>query len=63
MITGVKVSVYLPIEVREELEAEMLRQDRSASWLLRRAWALARKRILRFPNKPEILRGAGEERR
>ena len=39
---GQKVSLSLPIWMSRELENEADRLDRSVSWVLRRAWKLAR---------------------
>lgn len=44
-----KVGVYLPGEILKDVQAEALRQDRSVSWLLQRAWALARAEIATAP--------------
>lgn len=47
---GQKVSLSLPIWMSRELEREAARLDRSVSWILRRAWKLARAELLR-PNR------------
>lgn len=44
----ISVSVYLPIEILEEVEVEAGRQDRSKSWLLEQAWKLAKLKIESF---------------
>lgn len=38
-------SVYLPAEMVEELRREAARLDRSTSWLLARAWKIARAEV------------------
>lgn len=48
-----KVSVYLPSEYLAEIRSECERQDRSLSWILQRAWQLARSRIVATPDLPE----------
>jgi len=40
-----KKTIYLPASVAEELRSEAKRQDRPISWLIRRAWILAKKEI------------------
>ncbi len=40
-----KVSVYLASDVVTELRAESQRLDRSLSWLVQKAWRLARDEI------------------
>ena len=50
-----KQSLYFPKEMLEEVAAEARRLDRSLSWMLQRAWKLARPEIARHPsvNEPE----------
>jgi uncharacterized small protein (TIGR04563 family) len=50
-----KLSVYLPKDQLEQVLAEAKRQDRSISWLLQRAWHLARHQISKTPDLPEKL--------
>lgn len=47
-----KQSLYFPDEVLREIQAEAIRQDRSQSWLVQRAWVLARKQLATMPNAP-----------
>lgn len=44
-----KQSLYFPEDMLEELRAEADRQDRSLSWLVQRAWEIARSEIMRLP--------------
>ena len=53
-VCGARRSVYLPRDVIEDLERESVRLDRSWSWLIRRAWELARAEIRRSPGNEEI---------
>lgn len=46
---GKSVSVYLPTDIAVEVDAEMLRLNRTRSWLLKRAWLLAREQLQRHP--------------
>jgi uncharacterized small protein (TIGR04563 family) len=50
-----KQSVYLPGDMRAEIIAEAVRQDRSLSWLLQRSWKIARGEIMAVPgvNDPD----------
>jgi uncharacterized small protein (TIGR04563 family) len=40
-----KQSFYFPSEMLEEIAAEARRLDRSMSWIVQRAWKLARRAI------------------
>ena len=53
MSDGRKRSIYLPASVMDEREAEARRLDRSVSWLLNRAWHVARASINRLPGPRE----------
>jgi uncharacterized small protein (TIGR04563 family) len=44
---GRKHSFYFPDWMSRELEAEAVRLDRSTSWILQRAWRLARAELAR----------------
>jgi uncharacterized small protein (TIGR04563 family) len=45
-----RISVYLPEKILNEVKEESLRQDRSVSWLLQKAWALSKDRVQSFPS-------------
>jgi uncharacterized small protein (TIGR04563 family) len=45
-----KQSLYFPEEMLQEIRAEAARQDRSLSWIIQRAWTLARKDIAAIPS-------------
>jgi uncharacterized small protein (TIGR04563 family) len=47
-----KQSLYFPDEVIAQIQAEATRQDRSMSWVVQRAWEIARDSIRRFPSVP-----------
>lgn len=49
-----KVGVYLPGVILRDVQAEATRQDRSVSWLLQRAWTLARAEIATAPTVTEV---------
>ena len=44
-----KVTLYLPGNLLQEAKAEAERQDRSLSWLLQRAWMIAREQLQDVP--------------
>lgn len=46
---GTKLSVYLPPVVLREIRAEAQRLGRSISWVVKRAWKLAREEVTRLP--------------
>lgn len=45
-----KQSVYFPVDMLEEIQAEALRQDRTVSWIVQRAWKVAREEIMKYPS-------------
>ena len=44
-----KQSVYIPEAMLSEIKRECEQQDRSLSWLIQRAWKIARGEILKTP--------------
>lgn len=44
-----KQSVYIPEAMLSEIQREAERQDRSLSWLIQRAWKIARGEIEKTP--------------
>ena len=53
-----KKSVYLTEQIIDELQTEASRQERSVSWLLQRAWLIARDQI---KAQGEIIEGMNQE--
>jgi uncharacterized small protein (TIGR04563 family) len=49
-----KQSFYIPAEMLAEMKAEAERLDRSYSWLIQKAWKLARGDIMRMPSQEVI---------
>ncbi len=45
-----KQSLYFPEDMLEEIKFEANRQDRSLSWIVQRAWNIARTDIKKFPS-------------
>ena len=53
-----KQSLYFPVEMLEEIQHEAARQDRSLSWIVQKAWKIARAEIRKFPSVNDL---GGEE--
>ena len=49
-----KQSLYFPEDMLREIEEEAVRQDRSKSWIVQKAWMIARKEIRKFPSANEV---------
>ena len=52
-----KQSLYFPEDYLEEIRKESLRQDRSMSWLVQKAWEISRETIMQFPGSDDYLPG------
>jgi len=50
-----KQSLYFPEEMLREITSEAARQDRSLSWIVQKAWKIARRDIMKYPsvNEPD----------
>ena len=44
-----KQSLYFPEEMLQEISKEANRQDRSLSWIVQKAWKIARDEICKYP--------------
>ena len=53
-----KQSLYFPEDMLKEIQEEANRQDRSLSWIVQKAWEIARKEIMKYPSVNEF---PGEE--
>lgn len=49
-----KLSLYIPQEMLQEMEAEAKRLNRPLSWLVREAWRMARAKVQTFPDRPTL---------
>ena len=49
-----KQSLYFPEEMLKEIGAEAARQDRSLSWIVQKAWKVARKDIMSIPSTDDL---------
>lgn len=56
-----KQSLYFPEEMLKEIQYEANRQDRSLSWIVQKAWKIARKEITKYPSVNEFP-GAEDDR-
>ena len=53
MDKGRKQSLYFPDGVLEEIEGQARRLQRTVSWVVRKAWELAREEIkAKYPDRP-----------
>lgn len=57
-----KQSLYFPEEMLKEIQYEASRQDRSLSWIVQKAWKLAREEIAKYPSVNDIAGGDDDER-
>ena len=48
-----KQSLYFPEDMLTEIQTEATRQDRSLSWIVQKAWKIARKDITKYPSVNE----------
>jgi uncharacterized small protein (TIGR04563 family) len=52
-----KQSLYFPESMLQEIKEEAARLDRSLSWVVQRAWKLARLEIKKLPSVNEVAEG------
>ena len=57
-----KQSLYFPEDMLLEIKAEAQRQDRSLSWIVQKAWKIARVDISKYPSVNDIAGGEEDER-
>ena len=50
-----KQSLYFPEDMLQEIQIEAARQDRSLSWIVQKAWKIARKTITQYPSVNDIM--------
>jgi len=56
-----KQSLYFPEDYLDEIRAESIRQDRSMSWIVQKAWELSRDKVTQFPSANDFLPGGDED--
>jgi uncharacterized small protein (TIGR04563 family) len=49
-----KQSLYFPADMLAEIQQEAARQDRSMSWIVQKAWIVARNELKKFPSVNDI---------
>jgi len=49
-----KQSLYFPVEMLNEMQAEAERQERPLSWIMQQAWKLSRDKITGYPGVEEL---------
>ena len=49
-----KQSLYFPEDMLNEIRVEADRQDRSLSWIVQKAWKIARGDMTRFPGEADV---------
>jgi uncharacterized small protein (TIGR04563 family) len=57
-----KQSLYFPEEMLKEIQFEAARQDRSLSWIVQKAWKVARRDIMKYPSVNDLADDADDER-
>ena len=57
-----KQSLYFPEQMLNEIQFEANRQDRSLSWIVQKAWKIARREIFKYPSVNDIADDADDER-
>ena len=49
-----KQSLYFPEDMLEDIRQEANRLDRSLSWIVQKAWKIARREIMKYPSVNDI---------
>jgi uncharacterized small protein (TIGR04563 family) len=49
-----KQSLYFPEDMLKEIKLEASRQDRSLSWIVQKAWKIARAEVSKYPSVNDI---------
>lgn len=49
-----KQSLYFPETMLKEIQEEATRQDRSLSWIVQKAWKIARQEIKKYPSVNDL---------
>lgn len=56
-----KQSLYFPESMLQEIKEEAARLDRSLSWVVQRAWKLARLEIKKLPSVNDVTEGEEDD--
>lgn len=57
-----KQSLYFPEDMLREIKFEASRQDRSLSWIVQKAWKIARAEVCKYPSVNDIEGGEDDPR-
>jgi len=57
-----KQSLYFPEEMLREIKHEASRQDRSLSWIVQKAWKIARSEVVKYPSVNDLAGGDDDVR-
>ncbi len=49
-----KQSLYFPEDMLREIQQEAARQDRSLSWIVQKAWKIARQTVMQYPSVNDV---------
>jgi uncharacterized small protein (TIGR04563 family) len=53
--------LYIQVDLLDEIRAEAVRQERSLSWIIQRAWSLARGRLGAMPGANDYVTAVNDE--
>ena len=56
-----KQSLYFPESMLQEIKEEAARLDRSLSWIVQRAWKIARPELKRLPSVNDVTDGLDDD--
>jgi uncharacterized small protein (TIGR04563 family) len=57
-----KQSLYFPEDMLKEIKFEAQRQDRSLSWIIQKAWNIAKVDVAKYPSVNDLEGGDDDER-
>ncbi len=57
-----KQSLYFPEDMLKEIQDEAARQDRSLSWIVQKAWKIARNEVVKYPSVNDLEGGDDDVR-
>jgi uncharacterized small protein (TIGR04563 family) len=56
-----KQSLYFPEDMLTEIRHEAARQDRSLSWIVQKAWKIARGELAKYPSATDYSEDLGND--
>jgi uncharacterized small protein (TIGR04563 family) len=57
-----KYTLYVAVDIYEEMKLEAERQDRTVSWMVEHCWRLSRERIQQYPGVTELYAESRQQR-